>query len=81
MNELEKKEKERRQLSLPRSSKYLRMTIPNEEEKEVEFKSIKQIKMSESMFNPGEDLLKKKKKMGVMVDIRQLRGTANMPQL
>ena len=57
------------------------MSIPNEEEREGGFTSGKKGKMSESMFNPGEDPVKKKKKMGVMIDIKQLRGTANMPQL
>ena len=79
---MEKREKEKRQLSIPRSSKYLRMSIPNEEEREGGFASSRKAKMSESMFNPGEDpVQKKKKKMGVMIDIKQLRGTANMPQL
>ena len=56
------------------------MSIPNEEEREGGFASGRKAKMSESMFNPG-DSGQKKKKMGVMIDIKQLRGTANMPQL
>ena len=34
--------------------------------------------MAESMFNPGEE---KKKKFKVMMDLKQLRGTAHMPKL
>ena len=58
-------------------NKYLRMNINNEEEKD--FLPQKKQTMVESMYL--EEPSKKKKKFGVMVDIKQLRGTANMPHL
>ena len=62
---------------MPRSRKYVKMSLENEEERESRPR-----KMAESMFNPGESSpARKKKKLGAIIDLKQLRGTAHMPKL
>jgi hypothetical protein len=80
-NQLEQRQKEKRQcspLSGPRSRQFVRFSVDNGEEGEYE----RDKKMAESMFNPdGEEKPKKRKRLGAVMDLKELRGTARMPRL
>ena len=64
---------------MPRSNKYMRLSACNEEEMQGGFLSPKKNRMSETLFEPAEQI-SKKKKFKVLVDLKQLRGTSHMPK-
>lgn len=63
-------------LSIPRSRKYVKFLAGRDEEEE----DIKSIKMAEPMFHTVEELKPKRKFKGVVIGLKELRGTAHMPK-